>query len=281
MASDFPASLDAFPDPLVNSPLNSPSHAALHQDVNDAVEKIEVKLGVGVSDADDASVNQVLMADGAGGSAWESVTNSKIDTVGVPAQRVLASDGSGGASWVSNESGMIKITPTSVSGTGASIGTDGNVVVLSGGSNVTVNGIFSSLFRTYKIICTDCRATSATATFVALGTSNTGTAHAYAGFDVNVSGAITGTGNAGTTRWLLPMIPRNTTQSVACEFTVFTPFLEIESSYVAHGIDSATFGMARYYAGFHSGDTSFTSLFFSTSSTELFTSLNIAIYGMR
>ena len=101
MASSFPSSIDSFPDPLANSPLNAPSHSALHQDVNDAVEKIEVKLGVGASDADDASVNQVLMADGAGGSAWESVTNSKIDTVGVPAQRVLASDGAGGAVWSS------------------------------------------------------------------------------------------------------------------------------------------------------------------------------------
>jgi hypothetical protein len=46
MASGFPASIDNFTDPLSNSPLNSPSHSALHTDVNDAVEKIETYMGL-------------------------------------------------------------------------------------------------------------------------------------------------------------------------------------------------------------------------------------------
>jgi hypothetical protein len=46
MASGFPASIDNFTDPLSNSPLNSPSHSALHSDVNDAVEKIETYMGL-------------------------------------------------------------------------------------------------------------------------------------------------------------------------------------------------------------------------------------------
>jgi hypothetical protein len=83
MASDFPASIDAFPDPLVNSPLNSPSHAVLHQDVNDAVEKIEVKLGVGVSPASVASAGQVLMADGSGSTQWASITSDEAGLVKV------------------------------------------------------------------------------------------------------------------------------------------------------------------------------------------------------
>jgi hypothetical protein len=106
MASDFPASLDAFPDPLVNSPLNSPSHAALHQDVNDAVEKIEVKLGVGVSPASGASDGQVLMADGSGSTEWASITADEIDSTGQPAGSVLAADGAGGASWAFDSIGM-------------------------------------------------------------------------------------------------------------------------------------------------------------------------------
>jgi hypothetical protein len=135
MASDYPASVDAFPDPLVNSPLNSPSHAALHQDVNDAVEKIEVKLGVGVSPASGASDGQVLMADGSGGTEWASITADEIDSTGEPAQRVLASDGSGGAGWVSNETGLVLIT------TGTLSSTFTNIV-----------GCFSSEFRNYRII---------------------------------------------------------------------------------------------------------------------------------
>ena len=46
MASGFPASIDNFTDPLSNSPLNSPSHSALHTNVNDAVEKIETYMGL-------------------------------------------------------------------------------------------------------------------------------------------------------------------------------------------------------------------------------------------
>jgi hypothetical protein len=135
MASDFPASLDAFPDPLVNSPLNSPSHAALHQDVNDAVEKIETKVGVGASPASGASDGQVLMADGSGGTEWASITADEIDSTGQPAQRVLASDGSGGAGWVSNETGLVKITAGTLSGTAT------NIV-----------GCFSSDFTNYRIV---------------------------------------------------------------------------------------------------------------------------------
>jgi hypothetical protein len=147
MASDFPASLDAFPDPLVNSPLNSPSHAALHQDVNDAVEKIEVKLGVGASDADDASVNQVLMADGSGGSAWESVTNSKIDTTGEASGSVLVADGAGGASWASDSIGLWKVASGSFSG-------------ITAASPLVISNVLTTDYPHYKIVMSWTQATA-------------------------------------------------------------------------------------------------------------------------
>lgn len=46
MPSTFPGTLDNFTDPLTTSPLNSPSHAGQHQDLNDAVEKIEQYMGL-------------------------------------------------------------------------------------------------------------------------------------------------------------------------------------------------------------------------------------------
>ena len=46
MGSLFPNSIDSFTDPLANSPLNSPSHAGQHQNLNDAVEKIETYMGL-------------------------------------------------------------------------------------------------------------------------------------------------------------------------------------------------------------------------------------------
>lgn len=84
MASSFPSSVDSFPDPLVNSPLNSPSHAGLHTDVNDAVEKLETKVGVGASPAASATAGQVLTATGTG-SSWQTpaVTAAQFATVGL------------------------------------------------------------------------------------------------------------------------------------------------------------------------------------------------------
>lgn len=46
MASGFPGSIDSFTNPLAASALNSPSHAGQHQDLNDAVNKIETYMGL-------------------------------------------------------------------------------------------------------------------------------------------------------------------------------------------------------------------------------------------
>ncbi len=46
MPSGFPNSIDSFTNPLASSPLNSPSHAGQHQDLNDAVNKIETYMGL-------------------------------------------------------------------------------------------------------------------------------------------------------------------------------------------------------------------------------------------
>lgn len=85
MASNYPTSIDSFTDPLSNSPLNNPSHAAQHQDVNDAVEKLETKLGVGSSPASGAASGHVLVANGSGSTTWQApaVTAAQFATVGL------------------------------------------------------------------------------------------------------------------------------------------------------------------------------------------------------
>jgi hypothetical protein len=47
MATTYPTSIDAFPDPTAGSLLTSPSHSGLHVDVNGAVEALETKVGIG------------------------------------------------------------------------------------------------------------------------------------------------------------------------------------------------------------------------------------------
>jgi hypothetical protein len=49
MSSSFPTSLDSLTDPGATSKLNSPSHSQQHININDAVEKLEAKVGVNSS----------------------------------------------------------------------------------------------------------------------------------------------------------------------------------------------------------------------------------------
>ena len=91
MASGFPGSIDNFTDPLTTSALNSPSHAGQHQDLNDAVEKIETYMG------------------------------------------------------------LVKVIPTSVSGSGVMLSATGSVSY-SAATAVSVNGCFTSGYLRYRVI---------------------------------------------------------------------------------------------------------------------------------
>lgn len=63
MASGFPGSIDSFTNPTTTSALNSPSHAGQHQDLNDAVNKIENYMGL-VKVIPTAATNGTISATG-------------------------------------------------------------------------------------------------------------------------------------------------------------------------------------------------------------------------
>ena len=65
---NYPTSLDSFVNPTTNDFLNSPNHVSQHSDINDAVEALEAKLGIGASTP---ANNKLLRGDGAGSSAWD------------------------------------------------------------------------------------------------------------------------------------------------------------------------------------------------------------------
>lgn len=46
MATNFPTSLDSLTNPISSDTLASPDHAVQHQNVNDAVEALEAKVGI-------------------------------------------------------------------------------------------------------------------------------------------------------------------------------------------------------------------------------------------
>lgn len=87
MASTYPGSLDALSNPTSSSLLNSPSHSLQHSDVNDAVEAIEAKLGVGTATASTAVSGQVLMK-GATDTTWSTITSLTNPTITSPEETI-------------------------------------------------------------------------------------------------------------------------------------------------------------------------------------------------
>ena len=80
MATNFPTSLDSLTNPAAGDSLSSPSHAAQHSNVNDAVEALQAKVGVdgsavtGSLDYKVANQGLVLVKSQAIGSGVSSVT---------------------------------------------------------------------------------------------------------------------------------------------------------------------------------------------------------------
>lgn len=65
---NFPTSLDSFVNPAASDTMSAVGHASQHSEVNDAVEALEAKLGIGASVA---ASNKLLRGTGAGASAWD------------------------------------------------------------------------------------------------------------------------------------------------------------------------------------------------------------------
>jgi hypothetical protein len=78
VASNFPTSLDNFTNPSSGNTLDSPSHSLQHSDINDAVEALEAKLGIGASPAGSATSGQVLTAGTAGTTTWSTPTGAGL-----------------------------------------------------------------------------------------------------------------------------------------------------------------------------------------------------------
>jgi len=99
--SSFPVSLDSFVDPASTSKLNSPSNAQQHSDKNDAIEKLEAKVGVNgsaVTTTHDYKLSGVTGTDKASSlEGTETLKNKSLDTGTVikEATMTLGSDADG------------------------------------------------------------------------------------------------------------------------------------------------------------------------------------------
>jgi hypothetical protein len=189
--------LDNFSNPASTDSLNTPSHSLQHTDINDAVEAMQRKVGVGSAVAGSATAGQVLTISAAGTSTWSTPTTP----------------------------GLVQVVPTSVAVGSGSGSVDANgAVTFTGASSVSLNDVFSATYDNYKILISF----STTATeLVTLrvrvgGTDLSSSTYGTSLYGFTYAGAIESSNGASDTSI---KIARSNTSSNATEFFVAAPFL--------------------------------------------------------
>lgn len=66
MATNFPNSLDSLSNPVATDKQNSPAHASQHVNINDAVEAMQVKIGIVSSVDTNSQEYRIVHMDGGG-----------------------------------------------------------------------------------------------------------------------------------------------------------------------------------------------------------------------
>jgi hypothetical protein len=107
MATNFPTSLDTFTNPNSGNTLDSPSHSVQHSDINDAVEAIEAKIGVGSSTAGSATAGYALVNTSGGTTAYSLLGVSGLSSGTATNGQVLTANGSGGVSFTTASGGKV------------------------------------------------------------------------------------------------------------------------------------------------------------------------------
>jgi hypothetical protein len=153
MATNFPTSLDTFTNPNSGNTLDSPSHSIQHSDINDAVEAIEAKIGIGSSTAGSATAGYALVNTSGGTTAYSLLGVSGLSSGTAVANTVLTANGSGGATFSPTAGGLTLLIPASVSvGSGTGTVSATGTVDFSGASSVSINTVFSSTYENYLLL---------------------------------------------------------------------------------------------------------------------------------
>ena len=237
MAINFPTSLDNFTNPVSGNTLDSPSHSLQHSDINDAVEAMQRKVGVGTAVAGSASAGQVLTISAAGTSTWSTPSPG----------------------------GLVQIVPTSVAVGSGSGSVDANgAVTFSTASSLSLNDVFSASYDNYRIILTGNLSSNVE---VKLRYRVSGADNSTANYNFQrLSGSSTTVSAARTTGATSQDFCIWDANLSSAQLEIFRPFLtEATGSYAIGAADGVT---TQNFAGRFSGATSFTGFtIFPTSGT--------------
>jgi hypothetical protein len=177
-----------------------------------------------------------------------------------------------------NGIGMWKVTPTSVSGTGATISSTGSVIVASGANAVNIENCFTSDFSSYEVVISNMRvSTDSNVNWrfrSAAGLISTSTYY--------VGGSGGGAYGAAVTQVLTNLIVAPAATGGA-KFTIVNPQIAEETGFYCFGTDFRAAGNSgSILSGFENSNTSMTGLtVYCNNGGATITAATIAIYGYR
>jgi hypothetical protein len=277
MATNFPTSLDTFTNPNSGNTLDSPSHSIQHSDINDAVEAIEAKIGVGSSTAGSATAGYALVNTSGGTTAYSLLGVSGLSSGTAVANTFLTANGSGAATFAPTAQGLTLLIPSSVvvgSGSGSVSAT--GTVTFSGASSVSINDVFSATYDNYRIVFTGIASTGAGVhiRLRAAGTDNS-TASSYVRQIVDASASSITTSRSTDNKWDTAGI---TSGLVAGYFyEMIDPFKASATGYILASIRNDGNAFFNPSAGTHNQTVSYDG-FSLIASTGTFTG-SVSVYG--
>jgi hypothetical protein len=253
-----------------------------HSDINDAVEALETKLGVGSATPGTATALFPLVAGTAGATSWTQLTAAGITSGTATSGQVLAANGSGAVSFTTpTVPGLVQVVPTSVAvGSGSGSANANGAVTFTGASSVSLNDVFSSTYDNYRIVC-DFIGSTTIASYIRLrvaGADNTSTNYNRQYLLANNTSISAGR----STIALWAMTNATSTTRGAYVMDVFNPFLTQVTGAVSQQLGNyngtSTFALNLEGHGFNTA-TSFTGFTFFTDTGNA--TGTISVYGYR
>jgi hypothetical protein len=201
-----------------------------------------------------------------------------------PASTDLVTDGATNmkdiADQVDFKVGYVKVIPT-VTGTGATVASNGTITVASGSTSVTIT-CFTADFEVYDVVISDLTFNLDSGMLLQLRTGTSTSATGYYVSSLYGAGFYNGAGVTGASGANQANFDANFLSSSngggGGKITLFNPFLAKPTSIVVAATDPRTGGNGRLMAsGFHNVSTSYNQLVLSSPAN--FTRARIAIYA--
>jgi hypothetical protein len=285
MATNYPGSLDTFVNPASGNTLDSPSHSLQHSDINDAVEAIENKLGVGTATPGTATAYFPLVAGTAGATSWTQLTTSGITSGTATSGQVLTANGSGAVSFnTPTAPALVQVVPSSVAvGSGSGSANSAGFVTFTGASSVSLNGIFNSTYDNYRILVTITSSSASDTVYLRLRAS--GTDDSSGNYNRTLvesnSGGVTNRYDSGATSLDATVTHSPSANGGGFSFDLARPFLTVWSVGLLNAAGrGSTGGWVGRAGGFsHSVATSYDGLTIYTGSGTI--TGTVAVYGYR